>query len=138
VCGTPGGCGRCVCRLPAYRGALPLNWALANRERVHGITIHVIDTGIDSGPVLAEAVFSIWPDVDEVEDVWERCMGHGRLLISDTLPPLHRIVPRPQDESLAVTYRLRDSAALGDRSDWTRAATTDNPRDPDQYLPHVI
>lgn len=107
-------------RLPGYRGTRPVNWALRNREHLHGITIHVIDQGIDSGPIIAEAAFSIWPDVDEVKDVWQRAMEHGRLLISDTLPRLERIVPRPQDASLAVTHCSRDNHALGYRSDWTR------------------
>ncbi|MGE7438002.1 formyltransferase family protein [Kitasatospora sp. NPDC001175] len=110
-------------RLPRYRGARPVNWALANCEQLHGITIHAIDTGIDSGPILAEAVFSIWPDTDEVKDVWDRAMRYGRQLISDTLPRLDHIVPRPQDHSEAVTHYSRDNTALGYRSDWTRAAS---------------
>ncbi|MFD9630328.1 formyltransferase family protein [Streptomyces violascens] len=108
-------------RLPEYRGARPVNWALHNRENLHGITIHAIDTGIDTGPVLAEAHFTIWPDTDEVRDVWNRTMRYGRTLISDTLPRLHRITPRPQDETRAVTHYLRDNHQLGDRSNWTRA-----------------
>ncbi|MFF7456644.1 formyltransferase family protein [Kitasatospora sp. NPDC008115] len=112
-------------RLPGYRGVRPVNWALHNREHLHGITIHVIDSGIDSGPILAEAVFSIWPDVDEVKDVWQRAMEHGRLLISDTLPRLERIVPRPQEASTAVTHYSRDNAELGERSGWTRAGSAD-------------
>jgi methionyl-tRNA formyltransferase len=108
-------------RLPEYRGARPVNWALCNSEHLHGITIHRIDPGVDSGPVLAEALFSIWPDIDEVKDVWERCMSYGRLLLSDALPRLDQIAPRPQDETRAVTYYSRDNAALGDRGDWTRA-----------------
>lgn len=111
-------------RLPQYRGARPVNWALHNGEQLHGITIHSIDPGIDSGPVLAEALFSIWPDIDEVQDVWQRSMEHGRLLISDTLPRLDRIVPRPQDGTQAVTHYMRDNGLLGDRSDWTRSLST--------------
>ncbi|WP_380284650.1 formyltransferase family protein [Kitasatospora purpeofusca] len=114
-------------RLPDYRGVRPVNWALRNREHLHGITIHVIDAGIDSGPILAEAAFSIWPDVDEVKDVWRRAMEHGRLLISDTLPRLERIVPRPQEASAAVTHYSRDNAELGERSGWTRAESADGP-----------
>ncbi|QXV57450.1 formyltransferase family protein [Amycolatopsis sp. TNS106] len=110
-------------RLPAYRGARPVNWALHNRDTLAGITIHVIDTGIDSGPVLAEALFSIWPDVDEVADVWSRAMEHGRRLITDTLPRLDAITPTPQDETKATTHYRRDSHLLGDRDGWTRATT---------------
>jgi hypothetical protein len=108
-------------RLPQYRGARPVNWALRNGEDLHGITVHVIDSGIDSGPVLGEALFSIWPDTDEVRDVWMRAMAHGRLLLSDVLPRLDRITPRRQDESQAVTHYIRDNGRLGDRSGWTRA-----------------
>ncbi|GLF94270.1 formyltransferase family protein [Streptomyces yaizuensis] len=107
-------------RLPQYRGVRPVNWALRNGEHLHGVTIHIIDGGIDSGPVLGEALFSIWPDIDEVEDVWRRTMRHAELLISDTLPLLGRITPRGQDGSLAVTHYSRDNGSLGDRSDWTR------------------
>jgi methionyl-tRNA formyltransferase len=108
-------------RLPQYREARPGNWALRNGEDLHGITVHVIDPGIDSGPVLGEALFSIWPEVDEVRDVWARAMAHGRLLLSDVLPRLEQITPRKQDESLAVTHYSRDNGQLGDRADWTRA-----------------
>ena len=109
-------------RLPHHRGVRPVNWALRNRGHLHGLTIHAIDTGVDTGPVLAEAPFSVRPDIDEVQDVWQRSMEHGRILISHTLPRLDRIVPRPQDEALAVTHRSRDNHKLGDRGDWARGA----------------
>ncbi|MFJ1767976.1 formyltransferase family protein [Amycolatopsis sp. NPDC088138] len=108
-------------RLPHYRGVRPVNWALRNRDDLAGVTLHVIDDGVDTGPVLAEALFSIWPDVDEVRDVWWRAIAHGRQLISDTLPRLEDIMPRPQDSALAVTHYSRDNHQLGDRTEWTRA-----------------
>lgn len=114
-------------RLPHYRGARPVNWALRNGEHLVGVTLHVIDPGIDSGPILGEALFSIWPDVDEVRDVWARAMRHAELLISDTLPRLDAITPRPQPCDGAVTHYLRENSRLGDRSDWTRAASPSRP-----------
>jgi methionyl-tRNA formyltransferase len=112
-------------RLPQYRGARPVTWALRNGELLHGVTIHLIDSGIDSGPILGEALFSIWPDADEVRDVWARTMRYAHLLISDTLPRLDRITPREQDACRAVTHYSRENDLLGDRSDWTRALSTD-------------
>jgi methionyl-tRNA formyltransferase len=112
-------------RLPEYRGARPVNWALRNREHLHGVTLHAVDSGIDSGPVIGEALFSIWPEVDEVRDVWARTMRHAELLISDTLPRLADITPREQDHSRAVTHYRRDDHLLGDRADWTRAMSVD-------------
>ncbi|GAA3798224.1 hypothetical protein GCM10022403_035090 [Streptomyces coacervatus] len=110
-------------RLPQYRGARPVNWALRNGEPLHGATLHVIETGIDTGPILGEVAFSIWPDTDEVRDVWQRTMRHAALLLSDTLPRLDQITPHPQDEALAVTHYLRDNHQLGSRSNWTRATS---------------
>jgi len=46
-------------RLPHYRGVRPVNWALRNGDALAGITLHVIDHGVDTGPVLAKALFSI-------------------------------------------------------------------------------
>lgn len=108
-------------RLPHYRGVRPVNWALRNGDDLAGITLHVIDTGVDTGPILAEALFSIWPDVDEVRDVWWRAVAHGCQLITDTLPRLDHITPRPQDPQLAATHCSRDNDQLGDRTEWTRA-----------------
>ncbi|WP_327576391.1 MULTISPECIES: hypothetical protein [unclassified Streptomyces] len=54
----------------------------------------------------------------------ERVMRCGRPLISDTLPRLDRITPRPQDETLAATHHSRDNGRLGERDNWTRAAST--------------
>jgi len=111
-------------RLPQYRGARPANWALLNNEQLHGVTIHVIDAGIDSGPILAEAHFSLWPNIDEVADAWHRAMTYAKFLISDTLPRLEKITPRPQNHTAATIHYMRNNHQLGIRSDWTRPATT--------------
>ena len=40
--------------LPKYRGAAPINWAIANGERETGVTIMQMDAGMDTGPMLAK------------------------------------------------------------------------------------
>ena len=41
---------------PAYRGQHPAYWALVNRDAKHaGVTVHLVDTGIDTGEVLYQA-----------------------------------------------------------------------------------
>lgn len=40
--------------LPAYRGAWPIFWQLANREPQVGISFHIVDAGIDSGAVVVQ------------------------------------------------------------------------------------
>jgi methionyl-tRNA formyltransferase len=108
-------------RLPEYRGVRPVNWALRNRDRVHGVTIHEIDAGVDTGPIVAMVEFPIWPEVDEVRDVWQRCNEYGSLLITDTLHRLDALEPVPQDDSKARVHRSRDNHLLGDRLTWTKA-----------------
>jgi methionyl-tRNA formyltransferase len=45
--------------LPDYRGAHVLQWAIVNGERETGVTLHYVDEGIDTGPIIAEVRVSI-------------------------------------------------------------------------------
>lgn len=106
--------------LPRYRGVSPINWALKNEEQVHGVTIHEITPGIDDGPIVSQATFSIDPETDEVIDVYRRCVEFGFTLFVDTMGRLDRIRPRPQDESRALYYTKRDNSRLEERRFFTR------------------
>ena len=97
-----------------------MNWALRNGETTHGVTLHDIAPGIDG---ISQVTFSIYPDVDEVEDVYARALEHGWTLLRTTPPMPDAIQPTPQDESLATTCTRRDDAALGDRAAIRRSAT---------------
>ncbi len=46
-------------RLPKYRGRNVLNWAIINDEKEFGITVHYIDSGIDTGDIILQEVFPI-------------------------------------------------------------------------------
>ena len=48
--------------LPKYRGVNPINWALNNSEKSHGVTIHQITPGVDDGPIFGQIEFPIDPD----------------------------------------------------------------------------
>ena len=37
--------------LPKYRGVNPIKWALKIGEDIHGVPLHLIDEGIDTGPI---------------------------------------------------------------------------------------
>jgi methionyl-tRNA formyltransferase len=106
--------------LPRYRGMRPVNWALKNGEREHGVTIHGIDEGVDTGPLYAQARFTIWPEIDEVKDVYERCLQYGWLLFADTIERIDAITPIPQADEDALTYTGKDVDRLEERSSWTR------------------
>src|SRR2546425_5650091 len=85
--------------LPKYRGVSPINWALKRGEVSHGVTIHEITEGIDDGPIVAQATYSIYPQFDEVVTVYQRALRFAWLLFEETMPLLDKIQARPQDDS---------------------------------------
>lgn len=107
--------------LPRYRGVRPINWALKNGEREHGVTIHEITPGVDDGPIISQVRFSIDPEIDEVADVYQRALAFGWTLLAQTLPRLDRMPATEQDHTQATFYHSRDNHLLGDRSTLTRA-----------------
>ena len=110
--------------LPKYRGIAPINWALKNEERTHGVTIHEIRPSIDGGPIIAQIRYSIYPQRDEVIDVYNRALAYGYTLFEQTMPILDRIRAEPQEEAEATYYCKEDRQWLGERSDFTRAMST--------------
>jgi methionyl-tRNA formyltransferase len=106
--------------LPKYRGMSPINWALKNNEVLHGVTIHEITPGIDDGPVISQVSYSIFPDLDEVEDVYKRALKFAWVLFEETMPLLDRIKPAEQDHSQATYYTSKDNHLLAERGNWRR------------------
>ena len=109
-----------IAPLPKYRGVRPINWALKNGETEHGVTIHELTEEFDQGPILSQVIFPIYPDFDEVIDVFNRSMVYGYLLFQDTMPILEKIKPKPQDESVATKYYSKDNIKLGARFTFTK------------------
>jgi methionyl-tRNA formyltransferase len=89
--------------LPKYRGAAPIQWAIANGETRTGVTTMQIDAGLDTGDMLLKAETSIGPEEDAVE-LGERLADMGAGLLIETLDGLARgsIVPAKQDSALAT------------------------------------
>ncbi len=107
--------------LPRHRGATPLQTAIAQGDDETGVTIMLMDEGVDTGPILAQVPVKILP-TDTAESLGARLADVGASLLIDTIPRWCRgeIVPLPQDESLATrTARLRKEDGL---LDWTRPA----------------
>jgi len=111
--------------LPKYRGMSPINWALKNGEPTHGFTIHEVTPGIDDGPIVAQVVYSIFPEHDEVEHVYARALKFAWLLFEETMPLLDRIAAVPQDHAEASYYNSKQSSLLGDRASWRRSPARD-------------
>jgi methionyl-tRNA formyltransferase len=101
--------------LPKYRGVSPINWALKNNEPEHGVTIHEITPGIDDGPVVAQLKYSIYPEFDEVIDVYNRSIEYGWTLFQQTMPIVGKIQARQQVNSQASYYDSKQNHLLGER-----------------------
>ena len=106
--------------LPKYRGVNPINWALKNNEVEHGVTIHLISTGIDDGPIIGQVKFSINPEMEEVIDVYSRALHFGYALFVDVITNLEKIVPLEQDHSLSSYYSKENFKDLGERQGLNR------------------
>lgn len=73
--------------LPSFPGAHAVRDALAHGVRVTGCTLHVVDAGVDTGPILAQRAVSVL-DGDSEETLHERIKVEERALLVDELPRL--------------------------------------------------
>jgi methionyl-tRNA formyltransferase len=86
--------------LPKYRGAAPIQWAIARGETVTGNTTMRIDAGLDTGDILQQQELAIRPD-DTAETLAPRLASIGADLMIETLRGLQdgSLHPRPQNNS---------------------------------------
>ena len=109
--------------LPRYRGAAPIQWAIANGETETGVTTILIDEGLDTGPTLLTVATPIAAD-ERAAELEPRLARLGAALLLDTLHGLEvgSLVPFPQDNaraSHAPLIRKEDG-----QIDWTWPAAT--------------
>jgi len=103
--------------LPQYRGAAPIQWAIANGEQVMGITTMQMDAGIDTGAMLLKASLEVAPD-DQAESLTHKLSVLGADLSIETLRQLDQITPTPQEETLATYVRMITKEDW--QLDWTK------------------
>jgi methionyl-tRNA formyltransferase len=89
--------------LPKYRGAAPIQWAIANGETVTGVTTMRIDEGLDTGDILLQQESAISPE-DTTETLAPRLAALGAELMIETLRGLEggTIHPEPQKDAQAT------------------------------------
>lgn len=107
--------------LPKYRGAAPIQWAIAQGETITGVTTMRINEGLDTGDVLLQQEIVISPD-DTSVTLAPRLASIGADLMIETLRGLeaNAVFPRPQDDagaSLAPILTKEDG-----RIDFSRIA----------------
>ena len=89
--------------LPRWRGASPISAAIAAGDAVTGITIMLMEAGLDTGPILSQRSTPINTD-DTTGTLTERLAQIGAELLVETLPGWFggQITPQPQDDALAT------------------------------------
>jgi methionyl-tRNA formyltransferase len=107
--------------LPKYRGAAPINWAVARGETVTGITIMRMDEGMDTGPMLHVREMPIGVE-DTAETMFSKLSILGAEALREALRKLREgtLDETPQDAALA-TYAPMLKKEHG-RIDWSRPA----------------
>lgn len=108
--------------LPKYRGAAPIQWAIAKGETFTGVTTMRIDAGLDTGDILLQQELEVALD-DTAETIAPRLAAIGADLMVETLYRLQAgtVHPRPQDDSqssLAPILKKEDGLI-----DFSRSAT---------------
>ena len=107
--------------LPKYRGAAPINWAIAGGEQETGVTIMQMDTGLDTGAMLLQGRTAIG-ERETTAELTPRLAELGAALLVETLAKLERgeLTPIPQndaDATLAPILKREDG-----QIDWTKTA----------------
>jgi methionyl-tRNA formyltransferase len=108
--------------LPKYRGAAPIQWAIARGETITGVTTMKIDAGLDTGDTLLQQEIRVAPD-DTAETLGPKLAAVGADLTVETLGGLqtNTIHPRQQDHAQATLAPIlkKDDGLI----DFSRPAT---------------
>ena len=95
--------------LPKYRGAAPIQWAVAMGDAFTGNTTMLLEEGLDTGPILLQQTREIAPDETAVE-LFEELAHAGAPLVVETLAGLAAgaIAPQRQNDEHATFAPLLD------------------------------
>lgn len=95
--------------LPKYRGAAPIQWAVAMGDVFTGNTTMLLEEGLDTGPILLQQTIEIAPDQTSVE-LFEILAHTGAPLVVETLAGLAAgtLHPQPQNHAGATFAPLLD------------------------------
>jgi methionyl-tRNA formyltransferase len=109
--------------LPKYRGAAPIQWAIANGDTETGVTIMKMDAGLDTGPVVSQRHTPIRPG-DDSATLHDRLAQLGAELLVQTIPGFvaGKIPPLPQPAE-GASYAAKIKKEDG-HIDWNQPAQT--------------
>ncbi len=93
--------------LPKYRGAAPIQWAIAGSERSTGVTIMQIDAGLDTGDMLIKGAVDILPE-ETAPQLSDRLAPLGARLLIGAIESMTtgQIVGEKQNDAEATLARI--------------------------------
>jgi len=107
--------------LPKYRGAAPIQWAIANGEQKTGVTTMFVNEKMDAGDIIAQEKELILPD-DTSASLGRRLADKGAKLLIGTIDTIRRgDAPRTKQDEAIASYAPRLKKTDG-MIDWTRPA----------------
>lgn len=105
--------------LPLYRGAAPIQRSIMEGATKTGVSIFLMDEGIDSGPILLQKETEIKPE-ESFGELKARLSFIGAELLCDTLKRIRSLKPIPQDDTKATyAYKIQKEERL---IDWGKPA----------------
>ncbi len=107
--------------LPRFRGAAPIQWAIAHGDTETGVALMRMDEGLDTGPVIAMKRLPIAPD-DTSAQLHEKLSRLGGEILRESLPAYLRgelkPVPQPSEGMVLAPMIQKEDGQL----DFTKAA----------------
>ncbi|PKB70662.1 MAG: methionyl-tRNA formyltransferase [SAR202 cluster bacterium Io17-Chloro-G6] len=107
--------------LPRHRGPSPVATAILEGDQITGVTLMLLDQGMDTGPLIAQTEYPL-NGSESADTLTEALFGVGGNLLRESLPRWQagELQAMPQDDSLAtVTRKLERSDG---QADWTLSA----------------
>jgi methionyl-tRNA formyltransferase len=107
--------------LPKYRGAAPIQWAIASGETETGVTVMQMDAGLDTGPIVSQRRTPILPSEDSAT-LHDRLAQLGAELLVEAIPDYvaGKISPKPQPAE-GASYAAKIKKEDG-KIDWNEPA----------------
>ena len=99
--------------LPNYRGPVPTAWAILNGENEFGITIHQVDSGIDTGDILVQKKYNI-SEKETGHDLYLRAMDLGAKLFIENFDDIVSGIIKPKIQQSGGSYfgKLKNKVLL--------------------------
>lgn len=109
--------------LPWQRGAYPVFWAFMEGTG-HGVTIHEIDRGIDTGPIIAQLPVVLDPEKNTFESAWTTINQVAQDFFIALWPQLLDVTPQLQPVSEGSHHYKEELMRYGDPFPWNSLVST--------------